>query len=131
MKGSKMLALIKLLDDIVASSGVIRMVIYGALVVLFISTCYLFVVNKYKAVRIDSLQRNVAEISAQLNLQNNMLKKLGEDTVKQKEVVAAAVEKAKILADINKKILEDMTRIKLEGTCDEKVKQSLRYVTTK
>jgi len=131
MKGKKMLALIKLLDDFVASSGIIRMIIYGCLIVLLVSAGYLFIVNKYKAVRIDTLQRQCAETAAQLNLQNNMLKKLGEDTVKQKEAIAVATEKAKLLGEVNKRLLDGIDKIRLEGTCDEKVKQSLRYLTTK
>lgn len=82
---------------------------------------------KYNALKLENAlnKSTVADLSAALNIQNQEIMRLAKQYTEQKAVMDGAIKEAGRIAQENRKVLDGIKNIKLEGTCDEKVKQSL------
>lgn len=88
---------------------------------------------KYNALRLENaiLKNTAADLNAALNVQNNRIVEIGKLYEDQKLIMAGSIREAGRIAKESRKILDGIKDIKLEGTCDEKVKQAVGILNAK
>lgn len=118
------------IDFLIEKSVLVRWVLVGLVLALLITSSVQYVKIGIKNVKITNLESSKARVESLLQIQNDKVKFLGEETRAKEEVIKKANNKATKLALENKKQLGTIMKINLKGTCDEKVKQSFSLFST-
>ena len=117
------LTILRSIDTIIATSAIVRYVLLVILSLLLITVVVLKVVNFKQNVDLQLTKSAYVKVSAEVFLQNEKIKELGEQAESQKKNMQQAVNRAAALAVENKKTLGELMKIKLSGSCEEKVRQ--------
>ena len=123
--------ILKLIDNLISSSAIVRWALLSSLLVTSTTVVVLYFSGKKKDLELVLLRTEVAKAADALYRQNARIRELGEQSRIQKKVMEQAVKSAEQLAIKTSKQLDDIKNIKLTGTCDEKVKQSLEALNGK
>lgn len=124
-----MLAFLKILDDI-SSLTIVR---WGMMLVIIALTTTLVIDSiklKGRELQIANLKADSAKVTAVLSVQNEQIKALGATADAQKEAVQQAASRASQIAVENKRLVDQLGKITLKGTCDEKVVQTLNILNS-
>ena len=125
-----MLTTLQLIDNIIATIPIVR---WGLVISLlgFIATSGVLYINMKRGdLQIALLKSDLAQTESAFKLQSERILELGRQADAQKKTAQQAVIKATRIAVENKKLQEELGKIQLKGTCDEKVKQTLGIITT-
>lgn len=109
---------------------IVQWALLAAVAVMLVGNIWFTI--KYNGLRLDNAlsKATVADLSSAIHIQNTEILKGAQAFKDQQLIMDGAVKNAENIAKANREMLKSIKDIKLEGTCDEKVKQTLSIINS-